>query len=76
MLMEIDCCGDEMVADAGSVLRLEQSVDLGHASRLIHGRPEPLVGSEHRRASSYPQAAIDASPVKVCANSHLHSTDS
>ena len=50
-------------------------MDLGHASRLIHGRAEPLVGSEHRRASSYPQAAIDASPVKVCANSQLHSTD-
>ena len=47
-------------------------MDLGHASRLSQRGPELLSGSEHRRAASYPQASVDASPVKVAAFPAAH----
>ncbi len=62
----------EILTSAEPAVRLEQSVDLGHASRLSQRGPELLTGSEHRRASSYPQASVDDSPVKVCATLQLH----
>ena len=53
------------IANAGSAMRLEQSVDLGHASRVTQRWPEHPSGSHLQERSSYSQVPADGSPVKV-----------
>lgn len=50
-------------------MRLERSVDLGHASRMAQRGADPLLGSDAHQKPSNSQALAshaDGSPVKVC----------